>query len=66
MPVFWTSDKNTRPFSENPQNTVGADEAKRLTSTEAKFQLSLKTKALENVFGNNGDVWLGYTQSSRW
>ena len=66
MPVFWTSDKNVRPFSENPQNTVGIDESKRLTSTEAKFQLSLKTKAVENLFGNNGDVWLGYTQSSRW
>ena len=66
LPVFWTSDKNERPQSENPENTVGADEEKHLTSTEAKFQLSLKTKALENIFGDNGDLWLGYTQSSRW
>lgn len=66
MPVFWTSHKNTRPISENPENTVSAAEGKRLTSTEAKFQLSLKTKAVENLFGDNGDVWLGYTQSSRW
>jgi phospholipase A1/A2 len=66
MPVFWASDKNTRPVSENPQNTVGTEDEKRLTSTEAKFQLSLKTKAVENIFGDNGDVWLGYTQSSRW
>ncbi|ENW05086.1 phospholipase A [Acinetobacter beijerinckii] len=64
LPVFWTSDKNEFPSSPNPQNTV--TDKQELTSSEAKFQLSLKTKALENIFGNNGDLWLGYTQSSRW
>lgn len=66
LPGFWTSDKNERPHSFNPSNTITAAEEKRLTSMEAKFQLSLKTKAVENLFGDNGDVWLGYTQSSRW
>lgn len=66
MPGYWTSDKNERPFSPNPVNTVQPDEEQKLKSMEAKFQLSLKTKAVENLFGNNGDVWLGYTQSSRW
>ncbi len=64
LPVFWSSDKNEFPHSPNPQNTV--DESQDLKSTEAKFQISLKTKALENLIGNNGDVWIGYTQSSRW
>src|SRR6185437_10959594 len=33
---------------------------------EGKFQLSLKTKIWQGVFGDAGDLWLGYTQSSRW
>lgn len=64
MPGFWTSKKNEFPQSENPENTVKEDQ--NLTSTEAKFQLSLKSKAVENILGDNGDLWLGYTQSSRW
>ncbi|KAA8732742.1 phospholipase A [Acinetobacter qingfengensis] len=64
FPVMWMSDKNALPHSPNPDNTVTVPQD--LTSTEAKFQLSFKTKALENVFGDNGDVWIGYTQSSRW
>ncbi|KXZ70833.1 phospholipase A [Acinetobacter venetianus] len=64
LPAFWTSDKNEFPNSPNPNNTV--TDKQNLTSTEAKFQISLKTKAWENIFGNNGDLWLGYTQSSRW
>ncbi|MEG2263739.1 MAG: phospholipase A [Acinetobacter sp.] len=64
MPGFWTSKKNEFPQSENPNNTVKEDQ--NLTSIEGKFQLSLKTKAVENILGDNGDLWLGYTQSSRW
>ena len=64
LPAFWTSKKNEFPQSPNPQNTV--DEDQNLKSMEAKFQISLKTKAAENIFGKNGDVWVGYTQSSRW
>lgn len=64
MPGFWTSKKNELPESENPNNIE--TEKQNLTSTEAKFQLSLKTKAVENILGDNGDLWLGYTQSSRW
>ncbi|MCH4247792.1 MAG: phospholipase A [Acinetobacter populi] len=64
LPAMWTSDKNETPYSPNPQNTV--TDPQNLNSTEAKFQLSVKTKAVENIFGDNGDIWLGYTQSSRW
>ncbi|KRG68843.1 phospholipase A [Pseudoxanthomonas dokdonensis] len=64
LPAFWTSDKNEMPQSPNPNNTV--TEAQPLTSVEAKFQLSFKTKFVENIFGDNGDLWGAYTQSSRW
>lgn len=64
LPAFWTTDKNEFPKSPNPTNTV--DENQNLTSMEAKFQISLKTKAVENLIGDNGDLWVGYTQSSRW
>lgn len=64
LPAFWTTDKNEFPKSPNPTNTV--DENQNLKSMEAKFQISLKTKAAENLIGDNGDLWVGYTQSSRW
>lgn len=64
LPAFWTSDKNEFPTSLNPDNSVKEDQ--NLKSLESKFQISLKTKAVENLIGNNGDIWLGYTQSSRW
>lgn len=64
LPVFATSNRNESPRSPNPLNTVTRPE--RLDNMEAKFQLSLKTKVWQGVFGDAGDLWLGYTQSSRW
>nr|WP_303746547.1 phospholipase A [Stenotrophomonas sp. 610A2] len=64
LPAFWSSKPNEMPHSPNPNNTV--TQAEELDSTELKFQLSFKTKVTENLFGDNGDIWVGYTQSSRW
>ncbi|QDH70208.1 phospholipase A [Marilutibacter alkalisoli] len=64
LPAFWTSKINDMPHSPNPDNTVTTPLG--LQDMEAKFQLSFKMKAWENIFGDNGDLWLGYTQSSRW
>ncbi len=64
LPAFWTSDTNETPQSPNPNNSV--DSPEDLDSVETKFQISFKTKIAENLFGDNGDLWGGYTQSSRW
>jgi phospholipase A1 len=64
LPLFATSNQNSQPHSPNPDNTVAKGE--QLDNTESKFQLSLKTKVWQDVFGDTGDLWIGYTQSSRW
>ncbi|MBF6024690.1 phospholipase A [Lysobacter niastensis] len=64
LPAFWSSSPNETPLSPNPLNTV--QEPIPVDALEAKFQLSFKTKAWENMFGDNGDLWMAYTQSSHW
>jgi len=60
----WSSNRNQLPRSPNPANTATEPVATR--RAEAKFQLSLKTKIWEDMTGDNGDLWLGYTQTSYW
>ncbi|MHA7057392.1 phospholipase A [Aquimarina sp. M1] len=62
----YTTDINNFPTSDNPLNTV--EEPSDFSDTELKFQLSFKTRAVRNLLGKKtgGDVWVGYTQSSRW
>jgi phospholipase A1 len=64
MPLFATSDRNETPHSPNPNNNAQSSE--QLDTIEAKFQLSFKTKIWQGVFGDAGDIWASYTQSSRW
>lgn len=64
LPVFHASRTNPTPSS--PTRGVGSTVAGEPDKTEAKFQVSLKTKAINDLFGDNGDLWLAYTQSSRW
>ena len=64
LPYFHTSRTNSNPSS--PTRGAASSTPAQLDSTEAKFQLSFKTKLLNDIFGNNGDIWAAYTQSSRW
>ncbi|MBJ6982954.1 phospholipase A [Luteimonas sp. MC1572] len=63
LPVFWSSNQNPSPASSSPGVEAQAMDTDEF---ETKFQISFKTKALESIFGDNGDLWMGYTQSSRW
>jgi len=62
----YTNNVNAMPTSDSPGHSVTTPIP--LNNTELKFQLSLKSKVLRNVFGKKigGSVWMGYTQTSRW
>ncbi len=64
LPAFLTSDANQTPTSANPDNVVSTSQ--NLDDVETKFQISFKTKFVENLLGDNGDLWGAYTQNSRW
>lgn len=63
FPVFYSSKLNRLPETTNPRTTV--TEQINLDHLESKFQISFKTKLGDDLLGN-GDLWLGYTQTSRW
>jgi len=62
----WLIHNDSIPVSDNPLNSVTT--ATEFSNTELKFQLSFKSRAVKNLFGDKigGDLWIGYTQSSRW
>jgi phospholipase A1 len=62
LPAFATSNQNNLPYSPNPENA--AHTPLGMQDVESKFQLSLKTKLWQGVFGDVGDLWVGYTQDS--
>ena len=64
LPVFATSNQNNLPYSPNPVNAVQTPLG--MQNVESKFQISLKTKIWQGVFGDLGDLWVGYTQDSYW
>jgi phospholipase A1 len=64
LAAFHSSHANDRPTSPSEGHSVL--DSLNLLDTETKFQISLKSKLWENLLGENGDLWFGYTQSSRW
>ncbi len=64
FPLFYSSKLNELPGTPNPRTT--STDSFNLDHLEAKLQLSFKTKLLNDLIGENGDIWFGYTQSSRW
>lgn len=62
----YTTDVNETPTSDNPLNQISEDAG--YTDTELKFQLSFKARAVRIPFSEKvkTDIWVAYTQSSRW
>jgi phospholipase A1 len=63
LPAVWSSAPNYTPYRQGdtiPTVPIPLD------AVELKFQLSFKMKVAQGLFGNTGDLWIGYTQSSRW
>ncbi|HQW76835.1 MAG TPA: phospholipase A [Dokdonella sp.] len=61
---FYTSRTNQTPSSPTPENNVSSPQG--INRGELKYQISLKTKLANDLFGDNGDLWMGYTQVSHW
>jgi phospholipase A1 len=59
LPFSYNSSPNEEPFQ---ANSTGED----VERTEVKFQLSLKVKLWQDIFGKDVDMWFGYTQKSFW
>ncbi len=64
LPARYSTNVNTLPHSPGPNNTVTTP--MDVDATEAKFQLSVRLKAWDNIFGANGALWFAYTQQSNW
>jgi phospholipase A1 len=58
LPVAYSDNPNEAPY----EPLGGFD----LEKTEVKFQLSIKARLWDGVFGGAGDLWLAYTQLSLW
>ena len=63
LPIHYTSSLSV-PSS--PTHPAQAGVGEGFQRTEAKFQISLRAKALEDFVLPGGDVWLAYSQVSIW
>lgn len=61
FPVSYTRHPNIVPYRNNNSESLST-----LSKTEAEFQLSIKILIREDIFGDNGHLYLGYTNHSLW
>lgn len=61
FPVSYTRNPNIVPYRNNNFEAFS-----KLSKTEAEFQLSIKILIHEDLFGDNGHLYLGYTNHSLW
>lgn len=66
LPVRWSSLPNEQPISGAGKPEYLVAPGTNYNNIEAKFQLSFKTKVLQDIFWGHGDLWMAYTQVSHW
>lgn len=66
LPLFYSFEPNRSPTSSDPEEQAREYTSNEMRNTELKFQLSMKTKVAEDLFGTHADLWFGYTQQSHW
>lgn len=62
----YSSNPNELPSSENVSPNYIVPSAINYDNVELKFQLSFKTKVLQNFLWGHADLWVAYTQKSFW
>jgi phospholipase A1 len=63
FPASYTHSPNATPYrNDDDSNSALSD----LRKTEVDFQLSIKILLREDIFGDNGHLYLGYTNHSLW
>lgn len=62
LPVRHSDAPNQIPQSPS----LGPATIPAMSSSEAKFQISIKTRVLQGLLDDRLDVWLGYTQQAHW
>jgi phospholipase A1 len=67
QPLFVMPARNTSSPDDSPQSPAHPTPLSvPLNRVEAEFQLSLKTKAWQNILASHADLWFAYTQQSQW
>lgn len=64
LPMYFNGKPNRHPGTPNQPTESFTPQEYR--APELKFQVSLKSKMMEDVFGTNADLWFGYTHIAHW
>lgn len=64
LPVYLQANPNRSP--QTPTRDARPYTLNQFRAPELKFQISLKSKMAEDLFGTNADLWFGYTHLAHW
>ncbi len=62
LPIRHSDAPDSTPMSP----TMGTSPVDRVSPSEAKFQISIKTRILQGLLNDRLDIWAGYSQQAHW